>query len=374
MDDFTNIFDPLDSQTASDEDQGLATAGEILVKLAEEEGIDLDQLSETELLGLVNTLRGDGTTNLNDPEPRKEASQTMDENQITEAQFDALVMQETAKVAAAHELDIASLSIEDLTELRAAVAEEIAADPDAYFAKTAAEEEFQAKVAEADYMGRLMAHSFADELGLSGEKIARAPVMDPGSAEFKALPKAQQDAVMAERARVARGAGKSRAPSGSGGGFAAIDRKAVAAEKNRVSDALGRGRVAGARKSVKDYLAEHVSRPLGRASLTAGRAMGIQNRGVAKAVGGGTLAAGALGLAGAGYAGARHIARAGARDAQEKRSFDELAAERAAEILTSMGIDPSTGEKIASSEAEIDEALNVRALELLEEAGWTIGE
>lgn len=372
MDDFTNIFDPTDSQTASDEDQGLATAGEILVKLAEEEGIDLDQLSETELLGLVNTLRGEGTTNLNDAEHRKEASYTMNENQITDAQFDALVMQETMKVAAANELDITDLSVEDLAELRHAVASEIAEDPDAYFAKTAAAEEFQSKVAEADYLGRLMAHSFADELGL--EKVAKAPRMDPNSAEFKALPQGQRDAVMAELSRSAKGQSKSNKPAPNG--FAAMESRSgiKAHEKGVAEGVLSRGRVSAARDKVKNYLSEHVAAPVGRAALTTGRALGVSGRRAAQATGGAALGLGGLAAAGGLYAGARHVARAGARDAQEKNSFDELALERAREFLASQGIDPDSGEKVAASEAEIDDALNARALELLEEAGWSVGE
>ncbi len=345
MDDFTNIFDPLDSQTASDEDQGLATAGEILVKLAEEEGIDLDQLSETELLGLVNTLRGDGTTNLNDPEPRKEASQTMYENQITEAQFDALVMQETAKVAAANELDISSLSIEDLTELRAAVEEEIAADPDAYFAKTAAEEEFQAKVAEADYMGRLMAHSFADELGLK--------VADDSAAYQQRLKE------MASRK-------EPKAPKPLRSSAAALKRQEAAVKhmgsSKTVSKELAERGAAYGKNMAYSTRLDNAVRSLGRKIPGVGR----HTVGGQRLRGYGALGAGAAALGAAGY---------GAKRLMDKEStLDDLAMQRAAEFLASQGFDPATGEKVAASEAEIDEAINLRALEILEERGWTFGE
>lgn len=371
MDDFTNIFDPTDSQLAVHEDQELAVAGELLVKFAEEEGIDLSKFSETELLGLVNTLRGDGTTEDIDAEhlSNKEASHAMNENQINEVLFDALVTQETAKVAAANELDITSLSVEDLAELRLAVAAEIAEDPDTYFAKSAAEEEFQAKIAESDYLGRLMAHSFADELGIDVEKLAaRTP---EGLARSAQRREAVSNALR-ERDKARRAAAQ---PGTAGAGLLTEDmakdmkptsRAAVIAEhtpQKPLPERLGKYK----QDRHVDFSAEGMRGLATRANDMAMRiGRKIPGAGIVRdprarlaiAAGGGLAATG-----GAAYGAKKLYDR-------NKRSFDELALERAQEYLASQGIDPSTGEKVAASEAEIEDAINARAIELLEESGW----
>lgn len=378
MDDFTNIFDPTDGQGATHEDQELAIAGELLVKFAEEEGVDLSKLSETELLGLVNTLRGDGTTEDIDAEhlSNKEASHAMNENQINEVLFDALVTQETAKVAAANELDITSLSVEDLAELRLAVAEEIAADPDMYFAKSAAEEEFQAKVAESDYLGRLMAHSFADELGIDVEKLAR-----DNTAESIARNRHRAEALLrsngpssAERAAARRDAAGKHIPRKGENSVFNIEgplpkpesRAAVMAERAPeapLAERLGKYK----QDRHVDFSAEGARGLATRANDLAMRlGRKIPGAGVVRDPRARLAIAAGLGTAGVGGAayGAKKLYD------RDKRSFDELALERAQEYLASQGIDPSTGEKVAASEAEIEDAINARAIELLEESGW----
>lgn len=366
MDDFTNIFDPTDSQSAAHEDQELAIAGELLVKFAEEEGVDLSKLSETELLGLVNTLRGDGTTEDIDAEhlSNKEASHAMNENQINEVLFDALVTQETAKVAAANELDITSLSVEDLAELRLAVAAEIAEDPDTYFAKSAAEEEFQAKIAESDYLGRLMAHSFADELGIDVEKLAaRTPEGLARSAQRReAVNKALAGRDKARRAAAQTGkAGPGLLSEAAAKDMQPTSRAAVIADNTPpkpLAERVGKWKADREGWRGLPTRANDLAMKWGRKLPGADYVKDPRAR-LAIAAGGGLAAAG-----GAAY-GAKKL-----YDRGEKRSFDELALERAQEYLLSQGIDIETGEKVAASEAEIEEALNARAVELLEEAGW----
>jgi len=54
-------------------------------------------------------------------------------------------------------------------------------------------------------------------------------------------------------------------------------------------------------------------------------------------------------------------------------SFEKLADDRALEILDAAGYDPSTGEERGEAdEGQLDDALNVRALEKLAEAGWDV--
>ena len=62
---------------------------------------------------------------------------------------------------------------------------------------------------------------------------------------------------------------------------------------------------------------------------------------------------------------------------EEFAAFDKLAEDRALEILEAAGHDPETGEEIndgSDNEAELDNALNIHALDKLAAAGWDVDE
>jgi hypothetical protein len=172
------------------------------------------------------------------------------------------------------------------------------------------EDDFQEKVAEADYLGRVMAHSMTQELGnIEEEKYASV-----GTAAFKVK----------------------HAPG-----------KAFGAVKKYLGDVSGH--------SVKAREARKLSITRGesgkRKALEKARDL-AQKR--TKQVGIGT----ALTLAGAG----------GAKELMSKKSaMDELAEQRAYEMLAEAGY--LEEEKVASS---LDEAVEMQALEILEANGYPV--
>lgn len=180
-----------------DEEQKIAEATQVLQKIAEEEGVDLNSLSEDQQNALLGQLVGEeggedtGDGDAGGEEVDKAASLTP---------YD--VHQELSKVAQVEGIDLNQVDREEYNAAFDKLAEDMR-DP-SYFEKRAEE---QQKIAEADAVGRVMAHSFHDELN----KIAAG-----GKAE----------AVRAALGRVARKAGRGagdaeKAVSG------AVGRKAV---------------------------------------------------------------------------------------------------------------------------------------------------
>lgn len=229
-----------------EEDLEKNASAELLVKLAEEEGVDLDDFSDEEIAGMIDELQG----------------------------------QETVT------------------------------------------DESQEKVAEADYLGRVMAHSMVQELGeIEKEaKFTKAPI-------YTRAGKAVKRAIMGspERYRKA-GRGISRAVTGKGSG---------AVKKLK----------AGTRV---------------REALKAGKRVAPEAAGLAALTGGAVYA--------------------GTRGKKKKASaIDKLAEDRAFEILAESGWVDDEGnvfvpegheqEKIAS---ELDVAVETQALQMLEEAGYPV--
>jgi hypothetical protein len=175
--------------------------------------------------------------------------------------------------------------------------------------------EAQAKFEEADFLGRVMAHSYNNEL----EKIA-------GAREFAGRAGAAvKGAVGAARGRASQAAGAAK-------------------------DMAHRGNLKALKYKMK------------------GRAAVEQNRGKAG------LAAGAVAGAGAGFA----AGRAGRKE-KTASAFEKLAEMRAAEILTQHGIDPATGapaqqaqQPQVSPEEQFGQALDSRALEILAQHGYDV--
>lgn len=181
---------PPDDTEPSVEDTAQGVAGEVLVKLAAEQGVALPELPEADLKRYVDSLR-DARAFTPSPELEKDAG-AMPETKTPEtatandaALFNAYVMQVAIKTAAAASVDFSQLSVEEAAQLTTAIAEEILADPEAHKAKIAAEEakiaadaKQAAEEAATARAGEIMAESFYRQLS----KLAAAnPVAVPGT-------------------------------------------------------------------------------------------------------------------------------------------------------------------------------------------------
>ncbi len=165
----------------------LAAAGETLEKLAEERGLNLNDFTEEETIDLLSTIMGEdgGAGAGGEPEP-KVASETpaqppapVQQPQTTKVAYQ-VALAEVMKVAQANGYDLNQASPE---ELHKAVEDmqQIMSDPQ-YGVKQAA---LQEKIAEADALGRVMAHAYVDELGKIASAQTPAPTGDT-TAEKKA--------------------------------------------------------------------------------------------------------------------------------------------------------------------------------------------
>jgi hypothetical protein len=373
MEDLNHLFDPQVEYAAGDDaddlDMELAAAGQVLQKMAEAEGIDLESLPEQDVADLLTMIQSgelDGTSEVHNPQT-KEASYQMSYNEITVAD----VAVELAKVASANGIDLDEVSREEYHEAFETLAEQMN-DP-AYFEKQA---EFHEKLAEADQIGRYMAHAFLDELNDGGfaEKVARARwKVEADKAEGKTPTPGGTKRPQA---------GSSVPGGGPNSGFGKVDRIAEEARgaseqaaKERIS---ARGKTDAARGKIREFAKEQygrVARPVGRAALTIGRAVGVQNRNKAKLVGGALMAGGALGTAGVATGAGIGVKRMLDRDkAAFDESFEQDAAAYATHLLVQEGLiepeylDFSKFAQFAGDDYE--DAVEQRALELLVEHGW----
>lgn len=332
MDDMNEIFS---RATDADLDVEMAAAGELLQKIAEQEGIDLSQLSDEDVAELMvdllpKTAADEGeheSAREESSEDRKEKKKKEEAKMASQITF-ADVAVELNKVAASEGIDLDALDRSEYHELFDIVAESMQ-DPE-YMENKVAQDEATAKLAEADALGRYMARAFMDEQ----EKIAV-------SAGLKAK-------VYAEKARrfVMGIPGKARELEGRAS--TAVGRALRGGEGSEMSQARRRLGVTGsgplteaADKMLPNELANQArtSKNIGRAAIGAGAA---------------TLAAGG------GYAASRM-----GSDGKKKKAFDEEALEMARGYLLENGIDPDTGDKLAS-----DDDVAERAAEILAEAGW----
>lgn len=156
----------------------LAAAGETLQKLAAERGLDLNDFTEEETIDLLSTIMGDGGAGEPAPAADPKVASALP---VVPAPAAAPAAGGTSKVAynvaLAEVMKIAQANGYDLNtaspdELHKAVEDmqAIMADP-AYATKQAA---MQEKLAEADAIGRMMAHSYVDELAKIAAKTASA--------------------------------------------------------------------------------------------------------------------------------------------------------------------------------------------------------
>lgn len=151
----------------------MAAAGEALVKLAADRGLTLNDFTEQESMDLLEMLMGDKTASeipggeapLAPVKPTAvtpPASKTASEQrQLSYGE----VFAEVVKVAAANNYDLTTATPAEIDDAVQKMAE-VMSDPN-YAVKQAA---LQEKLAEADAIGRVMAHSYVDELS----KIAAA--------------------------------------------------------------------------------------------------------------------------------------------------------------------------------------------------------
>lgn len=233
------------------------------------------------------------------------------------------------KLAEEEGVDLGSLSDEEIGSLLSEVEKDAAASEDN--AENNVDEETQEKLAEADFLGRTMAHAYVDELA-DIEKQAAAP------------------------GRIAKALGRVGEWSGvSGIGAARKLRRAAEAEKGQFSRAI-KGLAAKSEKgttSIRSLGKQHAQAARNvRAFREAGRESKKQ---FAKRVG-----APAAGLAATGYGASKLFGK-------EKKSFNEefeiAAQERAYQMLHDAGYDI---EKVAQADVDI------RALQMLEEAGYPV--
>jgi hypothetical protein len=274
----------------------------------------------------------------------KLAAAEMAEGLAEEEQFDVATATDEQVEALAQEF-LASEGTEETAEV--AEAEEPKEEEQV---KMSADEEAQEKLAEADYLGRVMAHAYVAELrGIeSGEKTA-APYGEKEKEEHK---------------RIARGASNV-----TGAGYGAA------------------GAFAGHRG------AKHlVARAAEKAVAAGGKAKGPKTQAALRAAGavGGALAGGAAGK-GVGYAATRagnRVARMlttegkkekkSSAETEEMSALDVLAERRALEILEANGIqleapEAVETEKVSASEEEMNllaQAVEARAEELLAANGY----
>jgi hypothetical protein len=193
------------------------------------------------------------------------------------------------------------------------------------------------KVAEADFLGRVMAHAYCQEM----RKIAEAAA-DPAVKEAGKVRDTQAGYV------AAKGIG------------------------HRAHEALKKG---------LDHVKGHMANT-GAAAHHAAHSSGPVTEGKAKAIGAGIHAAGAAGAAGAGAAAAHHFGKD-----KEGSAIDGLAAEQAVKVAFEGNFDPEeAGRKIAAvlelglaapsekiaSAPDYAAAVGIRALELLEVAGYPV--
>ncbi len=194
----------------------LAAAGETFEKLAAERGLSISDFNEQETFDILSTIMGEGgpektasdTTTPAAAAPAAPAAPAVDKTasatpapQLTYGQ----VMAEVVKVASANGYDINKATPAELDDAVQKMAA-LLSDP-GYMQKQAALRE---KIAEADAMGRVMAHSYVDELGKIAAKTAAEECKDDKKKEEEE--KAEKKAALA-RALQAKTASATPAPA-----------------------------------------------------------------------------------------------------------------------------------------------------------------
>lgn len=325
-------------------DPRYVAAGDVLVKIAEDEGIDLDSISDEEISTMLTDIvsqeatgeggegggEGGGEPGTETGGETGEGADMGKESSITHGS----VSRELVKIASSEGVDLSSLSQGEYDEVYNDLANAMATP--GYFQKQAAAVE---KLAEADAIGRAMAHSFDDEL----RKLA-----DNGDGTTKEAMGGRAGHYAREAFRKATGKA-GRAASQAAGAVRGAAGKARAAES---AAAGGIGKGVGKTETGKKMTMAIAKRLKGTPAERLAKARRIVGRGAA-----GAAAAGAAG-AGAGAYGAG------------KMSFDEDVMSTARQMLANAGINPDSGEKVAE---DYEGNVAASAIALLEENGYTFG-
>ena len=306
--------------SGSDIDREIAAAAEILEKTAADQNVDLNQFSEEQIGELIAGIINEGETKVASYDHTPEVA---DYPEVTHQD----VSFELAKVASANGIDLSQISREDYEAAYNEMATQLT-DPDLYAQKVAAEEEYTQKMAEADQAGRVMAHAFADELGLSKEAKAGV-ILDSAGNVIKSTLK-QRAAHTAPAQAVAKA-------THSAGGRAKKIKDSVM--KGIYGAQYGAGRAASSvDKKVQNLGATIVGKNRGSNALSPA---------TKRTVGYGTVGAGTLAVGGAGY---------GASKAMNKKSseeeFEEAALEIAQEYLNKLASENAVYERAAEILAE----------------------
>jgi hypothetical protein len=181
------LADLYGTSAADSQDLQKTAEAELLSKLAEDGDIDIDSLDDDEVVELATAmgLMEDEGPELSEEDAEKLAyiqkvaeHNDIDINSLSEDEFAQLVefalsedgdeaaemtdgqkLAHITKVADANDIDLEQLTDEQFAELAA-----FALDPQLMEQAAAEEEEFESKFAEADFIGRVMAHAQFDEM------------------------------------------------------------------------------------------------------------------------------------------------------------------------------------------------------------------
>ena len=303
MDEFLNELYGTRETIGDSQDLEKQAASEFLVKLAEEEGVNLDELSDDQIGKLLEEV---------------EAGKSSGESDKSKAEAEKSKAEEEKPKQASIQYD----------------------------------DEAQEKLAEADFLGRAMAHAYVNELAGIEKEAAIGPQISAARLGYRRLAdvvgrRASQGATKARAG--AKVVGEATGLSDVGGGM----KKALQGLKDRAAKA----------KDIKrDYGTAGLKNLMGSRGEAAGE--GLKQMGTGAARFGKRVAGPAAAL--------EAVRRMGkAQGGSEKNSFDEefesFAQDRALEMLEEAGYDV---EKIA--EAEIAQAIEARALDMIEEAGYPV--
>jgi hypothetical protein len=308
MDDIREIFEK--DTAGTDLDAELAVAAEVLEKVAAQQGVDLNSLSQDQIAELLVELMPSKLAAEDEEHEEHEKKETMAEEKKEEERKKkagiasphgipntvtfADVAVELGKYAAANGIDLSQVSREAYHEAFDKMASAMTSPE--FAAEKEAAAEMEAKLAEADVIGRVMARSFMDEQA----KIANAP-----TAAAEAATKTLTEKGKEFLSRMSAGAGKK------------VDTALDYAKRNKAGLAVGAGTTAGG------YM---IGKGVGRYKQKK-KMLGV--------------------------------------DEEKNSSIEAAALEMARQALADNGIDPDTG-KVASEEDQV----RIRALEILKEAGW----
>lgn len=157
----------------------IAAAGDLFQKLAAERGLTMDDFTEEEATEFLTTIMGKTASEVEQelkvaaaaaPAPAAPAAPAP--TKVASVSY-GTAMAEVIKLAQANNVDISKSTPAEIDDAVVKMAS-LMSDP-AYTEKQAA---LQEKVAESDMMGRVMARSFADELGKISENAKTAQKAD----------------------------------------------------------------------------------------------------------------------------------------------------------------------------------------------------